>query len=519
MKFLPFVILLGSLLFPANADHLLLTRVVTQPDAAESFSIYNPTDSPIDLTNYYICDDEEYYKMQTEGDMAPSSWIDGFTAQFPPISLDAYDTLTVVLHANYSDYYGESFSPDLVMYVDQNNSMIETEEGSFGVPVQGDDGNPVPKLNDDKELLILFFWDGNPSSPIHDVDYFIWLDPSEIDEDEIIHLNAINKTGISDYENDTPAGYQLYFETLAGQYYAYSRIGTDEVDEIQTGGNGINGHNETSENFRESWEISLLFNLGCTDDKKPNFDPMAEVDDDTCIEYTIEQIYNQFGSELSPAPCDEEWSYGPISTMGLIVDYQVTGGPKVITIEDENGYQLEVTIWDFDPMFSDKTRQFVDYYDPTEYIVLITGTLGIYNCNFQLDINSEDDITYFNSFHPFGDFVPDSSIVSAQIDPAPFVIIPTLGEHLDFRYSFPKNSRVIIRVFDISGRFITSIVDRYFEQAGQVNRLEKHAEWDGRDHLGQIVQPGTYIMHIETMNPVTGETQTDAAPIVVGVKN
>ena len=43
--------------------------------------------------------------------------------------------------------------------------------------------------------------------------------------------------------------------------------------------------------------------------------------------------------------------------------------------------------------------------------------------------------------------------------------------------------------------------------------------WDGRDQLGQIVAPGTYIMHIEVMNPVTGETQTDAAPILVGVKN
>ena len=43
--------------------------------------------------------------------------------------------------------------------------------------------------------------------------------------------------------------------------------------------------------------------------------------------------------------------------------------------------------------------------------------------------------------------------------------------------------------------------------------------WDGRDQLGQIVSPGTYIMHMEAMNPVTGETQTDAAPIVVGVKN
>ena len=44
-----------------EAEHLLLTRVVTQPDEAESFSIHNPTDFPINLSNYYICDDEEYY--------------------------------------------------------------------------------------------------------------------------------------------------------------------------------------------------------------------------------------------------------------------------------------------------------------------------------------------------------------------------------------------------------------------------------------------------------------------------
>ena len=247
---------------------------------------------------------------------------------------------------------------------------------------------------------------------------------------------------------------------------------------------------------------------------------MAEKDDETCIDFTIEQIYSEWGSELSPAPCNENWAPGQtINTMGLIIDYQVTSGPKIITIEDENGYRLDAIIWDWDPMLSDKTKEFIDYYDPTEYIVLISGSLGLYNCNFQLEVNSEDDITYFNSLHPYGDYNQDSSVVAAKIEPAPFVIIPTLGEHLDFSYSFPKNSRVIIRVFDISGRFITSIVDRYFEQAGQVNRLEDHAEWDGRDHLGQIVTPGTYIMHIETMNPVTGETHTDAAPMVVGVKN
>ena len=48
---------------------------------------------------------------------------------------------------------------------------------------------------------------------------------------------------------------------------------------------------------------------------------------------------------------------------------------------------------------------------------------------------------------------------------------------------------------------------------------EYNSSWNGRDQLGQIVSPGTYIMHIEAMNPLTGETYTDSAPIVVGVKN
>ena len=63
------------------------------------------------------------------------------------------------------------------------------------------------------------------------------------------------------------------------------------------------------------------------------------------------------------------------------------------------------------------------------------------------------------------------------------------------------------------------MVDEYYKYAGTISRIEPSSAWDGRDQLGQIVSPGTYIMHMEVMNPVTGETQTDAAPIVVGVKN
>ena len=98
-------------------------------------------------------------------------------------------------------------------------------------------------------------------------------------------------------------------------------------------------------------------------------------------------------------------------------------------------------------------------------------------------------------------------------------MIPSLGETLDFSYSFSNKSRVIISIYDLSGRYITSLVDKYYSNSGIVKRDEDSSAWDGRDQLGQIVAPGTYIMHMEVMNPVTGETQTDAAPVVVGVKN
>ena len=71
------LLIVCTLIFAQEAAHLLLIRIVTQPDKAESFSIYNPTDAPINLNNYYVCDDEDYYKMQTEEEMAPSNIANG----------------------------------------------------------------------------------------------------------------------------------------------------------------------------------------------------------------------------------------------------------------------------------------------------------------------------------------------------------------------------------------------------------------------------------------------------------
>ena len=101
--------------------------------------------------------------------------------------------------------------------------------------------------------------------------------------------------------------------------------------------------------------------------------------------------------------------------------------------------------------------------------------------------------------------------------PAPYIIIPTLGERLDYSYSFPSDSRVTVRIFDLDGKLVTSLIDKHYTDAGTVSRVEGQSEWNGRDHLGQIVAPGTYLMHIEATSWLSGHSSFDIAPIVVGV--
>ena len=161
-----------------------------------------------------------------------------------------------------------------------------------------------------------------------------------------------------------------------------------------------------------------------------------------------------------------------------------------------------------------------------QYVVKIKGELDVYcrsgnNLNiysdWQILVQYEDDIEILEKLEKTGDFTM-GDINTVSISPAPFVIIPSLGETLDFSFTVLDDSRAIVRIFDLSGRFVTSLVDKFYENSGEVNHQQGLAPWNGRDNLGQIVSPGTYIMHLEVFNPRTGETQTDSAPIVVGLE-
>ena len=502
------LLLICTWVFPHQADHLILTRIITQPDIAETISIYNPTDTPIELNNYYICDDEEYYTIQTEGDLSPSSNVSGFTVQFPDVSIFPGDTFHIVLNENYSEFYGNDFVADLVMFGSSDSSLT----GAIGFGSN--------KIKDNAELIILFKWNGEANNLIEDVDYFVWSSLEGI-------TKVVDKTGVGNYLDDTSLENQLYFTKEAKKYYAYSRIGLEEISEADGSsnhhGNGISGHDETSENFRESWGIIELFNLGCTASDAPNYDSEAEIDDGSCFipfQDVINGIYDCSASSLGY--CNSNPTCPEVKLRGLIVDYfdvTVYNGPHAITVEDENGYRVETTIWPEEwDIATDNTSNYLITPPYDRYLMEATGSVFTYEGEKQILICDQSDFIVLQSFDQEGSFTANDS-ANVHISPAPFVLLPSLGETLDYSYSFPENSRVIIRILDISGRFITSLVDKYYTNAGSVSRHEDSSAWDGRDHLGQIVSPGTYIMHIEAMNPITGKTETDAAPVVVGVKN
>ena len=82
MSYLKILFLVPMFLFSEGSTHLLLSKIVVAPDIAESISIINPTDEVINLSSYYICDDNEYYEMQTEGNLSPSHFINGLQHNF-----------------------------------------------------------------------------------------------------------------------------------------------------------------------------------------------------------------------------------------------------------------------------------------------------------------------------------------------------------------------------------------------------------------------------------------------------
>lgn len=232
--------------------HLLITEVCVTPTEGEFVEIYNPTGSAVSLSNYYLCDlygtsasVNSFYPRLVAGPI--TSNINDFCVQFPSgSSIPAGGVITVALSGTaYQGEYGEA--PDF--------EIVNTGVGTLmTVPPNGYVGS-APGLTNGDEVVVLFYWDST-TDVVYDVDYALWGDDT---------TRRVVKDGISldgpdpgstptPYLNDTPAASQSSISPGAHAIgESYQRMSMTETGEATSGGNGLTGHDETSEGLASTW--------------------------------------------------------------------------------------------------------------------------------------------------------------------------------------------------------------------------------------------------------------------------
>lgn len=184
------------------------------------------------------------------------------------------------------------------------------------------------------------------------------------------------------------------------------------------------------------------------------------------------------------------------------------GGGSNIDIDDGTG-SVTIRIWNSTNILVNDAGQIVnddlDSLLQAGNMITVKAVGGIYSESAQLLA------AYAEDFSPW--IEGDEWDAGVTLDVAPYPFVPQAGEVLQYTFGFPSGVRLVLRVYDMSGRHVATLFDEFKGLSRQITRT-----WNGRDASGRILTPGQYIMHLEGTDRETGNVTYDLAPFVIAVR-
>ncbi len=219
---------------PGCGGGLILSEIVVAPTASEFIEIHNPTATAVMLDQVYLADYGSYYLVAT-GSGPPGQF--DFRVTFP-----AGSTIAAGGHIVISTQSASEFQAAFGLLPD-----FDFDASDGGAPAMLGEIDAAAGLSNGDEMLVLFRYNGS-SELVTDIDYVVWGNTSE----------AMDKTGVnvgaSTYATETAPASQLAAVAPASGM-AVAHCVYSEGAEVEAGGNGYAGHEETGEDHTNTWDV------------------------------------------------------------------------------------------------------------------------------------------------------------------------------------------------------------------------------------------------------------------------
>lgn len=230
--------------------HLLLTEVKSGPDTLEFIEIYNPTCVDQDLSDYYLSDDPAYSLLPAWDDPTPDLGDGDAVVRFPAGTILAAQAVIVVARS------GSAFAAEFGAPPDY---ALTTPGGAVRMEFVAQGTARDMRIASTGEPVALFEWDG-ARDLVRDVDMVIAGDAPEAGH-QLVPKQVLSPDGVDGPDADSVnteylddmATLPLMLERDVGAG-SYARIVFEDTFEIAEGGNGLDGHDETSEDTHTTWE-------------------------------------------------------------------------------------------------------------------------------------------------------------------------------------------------------------------------------------------------------------------------